>query len=118
MRTVLPGHRSRVGYGQTPGAGNMLGNVYEFCSDWYAPDAYSLYPAGVVDNPTGPVSGTERVIRGGSFNSDASEVRVAARSHTRHTAWQMTDPQIPKSIWWFTDTREVGFRVVCEWDQE
>lgn len=98
------------------GLENMLGNVYEFCADWYAPDAYSQYPAGVVVDPQGPESGTERVIRGGSFSSDAGDVRVAARSHTRHAEWQITDPQIPKSIWWFTDTREVGFRVVCEWE--
>ncbi len=100
------------------GLEHMLGNVYEFTSDWYAPDAYSLYPEGTVVNPRGPESGSERVIRGGSFNSDAADVRVAARSHTRHAAWQMTDPQIPKSEWWYTDTREVGFRVVMEWDPD
>ncbi len=98
------------------GLEHMLGNVFEFTGDWYAPDAYSLYPAGPVVNPVGPESGTERVIRGGSFNSDAVDVRVAARSQTRHAAWQMTDPQIPKSEWWYTDTREVGFRVVMEWE--
>jgi formylglycine-generating enzyme len=111
-RTQLPGSVWPNPYGLE----HMLGNVYEFCSDWYAADAYSLYPSGVVVNPTGPESGTEHVIRGGSFDSDASEVRVAARNQTRHTQWQMTDPQIPKSIWWFTDTREVGFRVICEWE--
>jgi formylglycine-generating enzyme len=112
-RTQLPGSVRPNPFGLE----HMLGNVFEFCSDWYAPDTYEMYPDGVVD-PAGPESGTERVIRGGSFNSDASEVRVAARSHTRHVQWQMTDPQIPKSLWWYTDTREVGFRVVCEWDPD
>jgi formylglycine-generating enzyme len=109
-RTQLPGSVRPNPFGLQ----HMLGNVYEFCSDWYAPDTYEMYQDGVVD-PAGPASGTERVIRGGSFTSDASEVRVAARNHTRHVQWQMTDPQIPKSLWWYTDTREVGFRVVCEW---
>ncbi|MFP4366820.1 MAG: formylglycine-generating enzyme family protein, partial [Bacteroidales bacterium] len=112
-RTQLPGAVQPNPFGLE----HILGNVYEFTGDWYASDTYSSYSDGVVD-PTGPDSGSERVIRGGSFSSDASEVRVAARSHTRHTQWQMTDPQIPKSLWWYTDTREVGFRVICEWEPD
>jgi len=102
------------------GLKNMLGNVAEFCSDWYSPDAYNSYPTGnkVALNPRGPSSGKEHVIRGGAYWSDAKDVRSAAREHTEHDAWLVTDPQIPKSIWWYSDSKHVGFRVVCEWDGE
>ncbi|HSL86748.1 MAG TPA: SUMF1/EgtB/PvdO family nonheme iron enzyme, partial [Bacteroidales bacterium] len=53
------------------GLKNMLGNVAEFCSDWYQPDAYSLYDEEIVRNPRGPESGEERVVRGGSFLNTA-----------------------------------------------
>lgn len=99
------------------GLKNMLGNVMEYCSDWYSEDAYSALQEGAV-NPRGPQSGTEHVVRGGSYASDAADVRCAARSHTEHDAWLRTDPQNPKSIWWYSDVKGIGFRVVCEVPQE
>ena len=45
---------------------------------------------------------------------DAADLRSAARGQTEHDAWLKTDPQDPKSIWWYSDIRSVGFRVVCE----
>ncbi|MEN8157204.1 MAG: SUMF1/EgtB/PvdO family nonheme iron enzyme [Bacteroidota bacterium] len=79
---------------------HILGNVAEFCSDWYAEDA-----------------GVEHVIRGGSYRDDAGDVRCASRTHTKREAWLKTDPQIPKSIWWYSDCIHVGFRVVCEYNE-
>jgi len=96
---------------------NMLGNVAEFCSDWYAPDTYGSYPDGVVSNPTGPPGGEEYVIRGGSYREGADRVRSAARDFTQTDAWLKTDPQIPKSVWWYSDCFHVGFRVVCEYKE-
>jgi len=95
------------------GLKNMLGNVAEYCLDWYAPDAYSLLSQGAVD-PKGPASGTEHVVRGGLYSSPAAEVRCASRASTHHDDWLRTDPQNPKSIWWYSDFKGIGFRVVCE----
>lgn len=94
------------------GLRNMAGNIAEFCLDFYSPDAYKADTVSTVD-PRGPIRGSEHVIRGGSFKSDAADVRSAARDFTKTKAWLMTDPQIPKSIWWYSDVTDVGFRVVC-----
>jgi len=99
------------------GLKNMPGNVAEFCSDWYSADTYSMYPGAVIADPPGPETGEEKVIRGGSFRDPAGDVRSAAREHTRTDKWLMTDPQIPKSRWWYSDCFHVGFRVVCEYDE-
>jgi formylglycine-generating enzyme required for sulfatase activity len=96
------------------GLKNMLGNVSEFCSDYYSPDYYKRDSLRI--NPKGPADGTERVIRGGSFKSDARDVRSASRDFTKTRAWLVTDPQMPKRIWWYSDCIDVGFRVVCEPD--
>jgi formylglycine-generating enzyme len=98
------------------GLRNMSGNVAEFCSDWYQPDTYSRYPGELVVNPKGPSAGTEWVVRGGSYKDAAGKVRSAARDFTHTEAWLRTDPQIPKSIWWYSDCFYVGFRVVCDYD--
>ncbi len=98
------------------GLKNTLGNVAEFCSDWYMADTYSLWTDGETD-PVGPDSGTEYVIRGGSFRNSAGNIRVADRNHTRKDDWLRTDPQMPKSIWWYSDCFHVGLRVVCEFDK-
>jgi sulfatase modifying factor 1 len=100
------------------GLKNMLGNVAEFCADWYRPDAYSLYEEEALTDPKGPESGEEHVVRGGSFMDMAGTLRSAARDYTRTEAWLKTDPQIPKSIWWYSDCFNVGFRVVCEFDEK
>lgn len=65
-------------------------------------------------DPMGPTSGTEHVVRGGSFRHDPADLRAAARDFTRRDACQVTDPQTPKSMWWYSDCFDVGFRVVSE----
>jgi sulfatase modifying factor 1 len=99
------------------GLRNMSGNVKEFCSDWYSPNYYDSVKDGEL-NPAGASSGKEKVVRGGSFKSDAADVRSGKRDHTFHERWMVTDPQIPKSIWWYSDCNDVGFRVVCEFDEK
>jgi formylglycine-generating enzyme required for sulfatase activity len=98
---------------------NMLGNVREFTLDWYAAETYRerAQEATIVD-PAGPSSGDERVVRGGSFRSDPADLRLAAREHTRTDACLMTDPQSPKSQWWYSDCSDIGFRVVREFDDD
>jgi formylglycine-generating enzyme required for sulfatase activity len=122
VRYVANSHgRSHPPYDVRPnpwGLVHMLGNVKEFCLDWYDPESYAKFPPGeeVVD-PRGPASGEEHVIRGGSFRSDAADLRAAARDHTRHNDCLMTDPQSPKSIWWYSDCTDIGFRVVREYTE-
>jgi formylglycine-generating enzyme required for sulfatase activity len=54
---------------------DMHGNVSEWCQDWYGE-----YPTEAVSDPTGVDSGSERVIRGGSWVDDAGNCRSANRS--------------------------------------
>ena len=74
---------------------DMHGNVSEWCWDYYA---YGYYSESPEDDPTGPDSGTARVIRGGSYE----DVARMSRSATRNSA-------LPETV-----SSTTGLRV-CRW---
>jgi serine/threonine protein kinase/class 3 adenylate cyclase len=71
--TVTPDAFPANGFGLR----NMSGNVSEWVSDFYSKD---YYKTSAIKNPTGPANGTKRVVRGGSWADDATQITVYSRN--------------------------------------
>ncbi|MCX7787480.1 MAG: formylglycine-generating enzyme family protein [Spirochaetes bacterium] len=69
--------RYRTSSGVGPfGHFDLLGNVWEWCSDWFDPLYYKKSPN---ENPIGPESGAERIVRGGAWNTLKQDLRFTLR---------------------------------------
>jgi formylglycine-generating enzyme required for sulfatase activity len=73
-------YTSPAGYFAANGYGlyDMAGNVWEWCWDWWSDNYYSSSPGS---NPLGTPSGSYRILRGGSWATDASGCRTANRGN-------------------------------------
>ena len=93
------------------GLHDMHGNVMEWTADQFVPDYFQrLRPNGA--NPfVRPQTLYPRMVRGGGWDDDPQQLRSAFRRGS-DPSWKQQDPQLPKSIWYFTDAQWLGFRIV------
>ena len=77
---------------------DMHGNVAEWCLDWYGDSTSTVAD----EDPIGPATGSERVMRGGSWNNPAKDCRSAARLSNSSSAF----------------LNQIGFRVAYQPPQD
>jgi formylglycine-generating enzyme required for sulfatase activity len=91
---------------------DMHGNVCEWTLDQYVPAGYQESAGKLSVNPIViPKKLYPQAVRGGAWTSDAPALRSAARLGSGKD-WKEQDPNLPQSIWYFTDAQFLGFRLV------
>lgn len=93
------------------GLHDMHGNVAELVLDQYAADTYGKAKEGESSPWVPALNRYPTVTRGGHWDLDGAATRSASRLPS-DKSWKAEDPQIPKSIWYFTNAPWIGFRVV------
>ncbi|MCA9131696.1 MAG: SUMF1/EgtB/PvdO family nonheme iron enzyme, partial [Planctomycetales bacterium] len=100
------------------GLHDMHGNVMEWTINGYNEEGYTALagkpqPLPFLDTVHWPESFDNRVVRGGSWQDEAEQLRCAARLASADEDWKTEDPNFPLSPWWYTDdpARGIGFRI-------
>jgi formylglycine-generating enzyme required for sulfatase activity len=90
---------------------DMLGNLAEWVLDQYDENYFTKMKDGEADPELKPTSRHPRLLKGGAYTDNATELRCANKTKWL-PEWNRRDPQIPKSKWWLTDAPFAGFRLV------
>ncbi|TVQ01284.1 MAG: formylglycine-generating enzyme family protein [Planctomycetaceae bacterium] len=108
------------------GLHDMHGSVAEWTVNQYTPDGHAGLAKLVAEK--GSLNATEAVVwptesspcvvRGGSWEMDADDLRASVRLGSDDELWKEYDPNFPLSPWWFTSdpARGVGFRLFRSYD--
>ncbi len=96
---------------------DMHGNAAEWVLDAYSDTHYEQFKGkliGSLEATRWPTRLYPRAIRGGSWLDELAPCRSAARHQSDDPDWNMSDPNLPKSPWWFTEepAMGVGFRII------
>ena len=91
---------------------DMHGNVAEWTLDEYSTTFYEGLTDSLANDPwQQPTRLHPRTVRGGAYDDNPDALRCGARLRS-DLDWKRRDPQIPRSMWWNTDSPFVGFRIV------
>jgi len=109
------------------GLHDMLGNAAEWTVNQYTEDGHAWLkkwseqkgPVNAIQAVQWPSESSPCVVRGGSWEMEPEELRIAVRLGSDDELWKEEDPNFPRSPWWFTSdpARGVGFRLFRSYEK-